>query len=174
MLKTKRLILRQFTLEDLEVLVKHRSDKTVMKYLGGIQKPKDVKKRLKDYSEFYEKNGYAFCAMIWRKTNEFIGVGGLQKSPSNRKSSNTGETEVGYTVEKRFWGKGIATECTLACLDFGFNTIGLKRIIALTHSENIASIRVLEKAGMKFEAETQNMNETWVQYVISKDEYIRD
>jgi RimJ/RimL family protein N-acetyltransferase len=169
MLKTERLILRRFTNLDLDSLHKHRSDKDVMKYLGGVQKIEQVAQRLRAYAEFYDNNGYAMCALIWRKTEEFIGVGGLQAS-----SRVAGETEVGYTIDKKFWGKGIATECTRACLDFGFNKIGLKKVIALTHQANTGSIRVLEKAGMKFEIKTENMGDIWVQYAIEQEEYARD
>ncbi len=166
MLETKRLLLRKFTSDDFQPLLHHRSDKDVMKYVGGTQSPEKIKEKLNLYSDFYKKNGYAFCAMIWRETDEFIGVGGLQQSEPSF------ETEVGYTVDKKFWGRGIATECTLGCLEFGFNKINLEKIIALTHSQNIGSIRVLEKAGMKFDKEVKNNNQNWFKYKLLKEEYV--
>jgi ribosomal-protein-alanine N-acetyltransferase len=164
-LETKRLILRKFTTDDFDELLEHRSDEEVMKFLGGVQGPEMIREKIELYSAAFERDGHAFCVMIWKETGGFIGVGGLQTSPE------TGETEVGYTVDKKFWGKGIATECTLACLEFGFETAGLKKMIARTHSENAGSIRVLEKAGMEFEKENKKKDGVWVQYKISKDEY---
>jgi ribosomal-protein-alanine N-acetyltransferase len=167
MLETKRLILRQFETDDVSELLRHRSDAEIMKYLGGTQNRATVKKRIKLYADFYQKHGYGFCAMIWRETGQFIGVGGIQIS------ATSGETEVGYTVDKEFWGRGIATECTIACLDYGFEKLELNKIVALTHPENIGSKRVLEKAGMSLEKETENMGETWLQYMVTKDKYAR-
>jgi RimJ/RimL family protein N-acetyltransferase len=168
MLETKRLRLRKFTFDDVEALFEHRSDGEVMKFLGGVQDLDTVKAKIKLYSDAFDRDGYAFCVMIWKETNEFIGVGGLQTSPE------TGETEVGYTVGKKFWGKGIATECTLGCLEFGFNKIGLQKIIARTHSENAGSIRVLEKAGMKFEKENEKKDGIWVQYALKRELKIKN
>lgn len=167
-IETERLTLRKFTTRDLPELIRHRSDKDVMEFLGGIQKPEVVQERLKVYAGFYEKNGYSMCAVFWKETGEFIGVGGLLESKTSK------GTEVGYTVDKKFWGKGIATECTKACLEFGFHKANLDKIIALTHPKNLASRRVLEKAGMNFEKNMENMGETWVQYAILREKYDRN
>jgi RimJ/RimL family protein N-acetyltransferase len=59
--------------------------------------------------------------------------------------------EVGYIFDQACWGRGYATEATRALLGFGFATLGLHRIAATCHPDNIGSARVLEKAGMAFE-----------------------
>jgi RimJ/RimL family protein N-acetyltransferase len=64
--------------------------------------------------------------------------------------SETNETEVGYLLSRDFWSKGYATESTRASLDYGFTTLGLQEIIGLTHPENTASQRVLQKCNMAF------------------------
>jgi ribosomal-protein-alanine N-acetyltransferase len=61
-----------------------------------------------------------------------------------------GETDLGYRFMQSAWGQGYATEAAIACLAFGFNTCQLSHIAAMAHQENLASIRVLEKAGMQF------------------------
>ncbi len=163
MLKTDRLLLRRFSNSDFPKVVKHRSDIRIMKYLGGIQSPEKVAERLKTYNDFFDINGYAMCAMIWRETGEFIGVGGLQKLLED------GETEVGYTVAHKFWNMGIATECTLACLRFGFENKGLNQIGAQTNLENTVSIHVLEKCGLTQQEISRNNGELWLKFLITKE-----
>jgi len=60
------------------------------------------------------------------------------------------ETEVGFLLDRPFWGKGYATEAALASLQFGFEHFSLDHIIALVHPDNLASRRVIEKCGMTY------------------------
>jgi len=59
--------------------------------------------------------------------------------------------ELGYWLAEPFWGKGVMTSAVIAISDYGFREFGLNRICALPYSYNLASMRVLEKAGFKFE-----------------------
>ena len=56
--------------------------------------------------------------------------------------------QIGWHVRRDLWGQGLATEAALACRDYGFDHLGLERLSALIHPENIASRRVAEKIGM--------------------------
>jgi [ribosomal protein S5]-alanine N-acetyltransferase len=62
-----------------------------------------------------------------------------------------GEVDLGYRLMAAYWGQGLATEASRACVNHGFQTLGLKRIIGLVDPENIRSVRVLEKSGLIFE-----------------------
>jgi ribosomal-protein-alanine N-acetyltransferase len=135
-------MIRPFADSDFAQLLRHRSNPEVMKYLGGVPSPEIVRTRLEFYIQHFRDHEFAMGAMIWKETGAFIGVGGLQLVEDGS------DVEVGYTVDKPFWGKGIATECTVSCLEHGFGKLGLKRIIARTESANLGSRRVLEKAGM--------------------------
>lgn len=79
------------------------------------------------------------------RRQEIIGWAGLQFLPE------LNEIEVGYLLDQPFWGKGYATEAARASLRFGFEHFGFPRMIALVHPENIASRRVIEKCGMRYE-----------------------
>jgi ribosomal-protein-alanine N-acetyltransferase len=73
-----------------------------------------------------------------------IGWSGLTFLPE------TEEVEVAYLLGQAFWGKGLATEAARACVQYGFENVGLESIVGIVHPENIASQRVMEKLGMSF------------------------
>lgn len=166
--ETDRLIIRRFTLEDLPKLVELRSEPEVYKYLGGkrLQNAEAIEKRLQFYIECYNKYGYGMCAAILKETGEMIGWSCLQPL------EETGETELGYGFAKEFWGRGFATECAKAWLDYGFKTANLERIVAVASPENTGSWRVMEKLGMKYETTEKHYGSECVFYAISKDEYL--
>lgn len=169
MLETERLLHRKFELDDLEKLIELRSDADVIKYLGGtkMQNPEAIAKRLQFYIDCYDKFGYGFCAMIWKETGEMIGWSGLQPL------EDTGETEVGYGMSKEFWGKGIGLETALGWLDYGFNKMGLERIVAIAQPENTGSWRIMEKCGMRYEKTEMHYGFECVFYAISREEFNR-
>ncbi|HVE57461.1 MAG TPA: GNAT family N-acetyltransferase [Pyrinomonadaceae bacterium] len=170
MLETERLIIRQFTFDDLDCLIELRSDEEVIKYIGKrkMQNPEAIEKRLRFYIDCYAKFGYGMCAMIWKETGEMIGWSGLQPL------EETGETEVGYGMIKRFWGKGIGYECARAWLEYGFETAGAQRIVAVAAPENKGSWRIMEKCGMKYERTDKHYGMECVFYGISKEEFLKN
>ena len=166
-LETKRHFMRRFTEDDLGFLLGHRTHEEIVKFLGGIdlQTPDFIKKRLNFYIGCYASHGFGMCAMHWKETGDIIGVAGLQPL------EKTGEIEVGYSIDKPFWGKGIATESARAWLEYGFGTQGLDRIVAVADPENGASIRVMKKLGMKYEKTSFSYGMKVVQYAISKEKF---
>ena len=169
MLETQRLLIRQFTPDDLDKLIELRSDEEVIKYLGGKNNhiPEAIAKRLKFYIACYEKFGYGMSSMIWKETGEMFGWSGLQPL------EETGEIEVGYGMIKEFWGKGIGFECALAWLKFGFETAGLERIVAVASPENKGSWRIMEKCGMKYEKTETHYGSECVFYAVTKVEFFK-
>ena len=168
MVETERLTFRKFVDDDLPLLVEQRSDPDVNKYLGGPkrQNAEALVTRMKFYMDCYEKFGVGMCPMIWKETGEMIGTAGLQPL------EDTGEIEVGYSIIKRYWGLGIGTEAARTWLEYGFNTMGLERIVAVAVVENAASRRIMEKLGMKFEKNEIHYDEECAFYGISKREFL--
>lgn len=169
MIETERLIIRQFTFDDLDCLIDLRSDEEVIRYIGKrkMQNPQAIEKRLRFYIECYEKYGYGMCAMHWKPTGEMIGWSGLQPL------EETGEIEVGYGMVKKFWGKGIGYECARAWLEYGFTQTNARRIVAVASPENVGSWRIMEKCGMKHEKTDEHYGMPCVFYSISKDEFLK-
>lgn len=167
MLETERLIIRKLTKGDLPWLIEMRTRPEVHKYLGGLklQNPDALTKRMNFYLECYEKFGFGQCAMEWKETGELIGCSGLQPL------EDTGEIEVGYSLMPEFWRMGIGYECAYAWLDYGFNTAGLERIVAVADHENTGSWRIMEKCGMRFESVQEHYGMPLVFYAVSREEF---
>jgi ribosomal-protein-alanine N-acetyltransferase len=168
MLETERLIIRKFAPEDLDKLIELRLDEEVNKYLGGtrLQNPEAIAKRLQFYMDCHEKFGFGMSAMIWKETGEMIGWSGLQPLET------TGEIEVGYGMAKEFWRRGIGLECARAWLEYGFNTVGLERIVAVAIPENTGSRRIMEKLGMTYYKTDISYGEKCVFYEIGREKFL--
>jgi RimJ/RimL family protein N-acetyltransferase len=90
----------------------------------------------------WEKYGYGNWGVLPVGEREIIGWAGLQYLPELH------ETEVGFLLDRPFWGKGYATQAAQASLKFGFDNFDLDHLIALVHPDNLASRRVIEKCGL--------------------------
>lgn len=169
MIETERLLHRKFTPDDLPKLIEIRSDPEVNRYLGGarMQNAEPITKRMDFYIECYEKFGFGVCAMLWKPTGEMIGASGLQPL------EDTGEIEVGYSLAKEFWRRGIGYESALGWLKYGFEDAGLERIVAVAQPENTGSWRIMEKLGMSFEKTETHYGLECRFYAITKDEFTR-
>ena len=147
--ETERLILRPFCLSDSVALNHVLGDAEVMRYGDGAQTPQQVDTWLRRCLETYQqKSGIGPWAVVEKPGTEAIGYCGLFYFPD---VGGQPETEVGYRLARRYWGQGYATEAVLAVRDYAFNTLGLSRLIAMIDPHNTASVRVAEKAGMRYE-----------------------
>ena len=148
-LTTDRLELRRFTWDDLDLLDRLQSDPKVMRYVGGTktraQTEAQLKTRILDYYEQYP--GLGMWATLERATGACIGTHLLNHIQ--------GETylQVGYVLFSQYWGRGYATEMTIALLRYGFTALALPSIFAITDLPNVASQHVLLKAGLERKGE---------------------
>ncbi|HET6266423.1 MAG TPA: GNAT family N-acetyltransferase [Acidobacteriota bacterium] len=145
--ETQRLLLRPFAATDLECLVRINSDPDVMQFIAnGRPWPEErTRLRLNAILNHWTRHGFGLWATIYKEENALIGFCGLQHL------EQTPEVEVGYRLDKKYWGKGLATEGAAASIQYGFEMLKLQRIVAVVHPNNRASRRVLEKCGMRFE-----------------------
>lgn len=144
--ETDRLILRLQTLADAPLLVELNSDPEVVRYTGdgSLANDGEARKLLQELVfpqwENYRMGRFA----VTLKDGTFLGWCGLKHFPQ------TDEVDLGYRLMKKFWGQGYATEASRAALDYGFTTLGLKRIIAKAMPDNKDSLKVMQKLGMNF------------------------
>jgi ribosomal-protein-alanine N-acetyltransferase len=150
MLQTRRLTLRQFTAQDLDALAALMSDAQFMRFSLGPFSREQTAAFLERMLAGYHDNVPSQFAVIGRAENKLIGYCGFFRQTVD----DAEEIEIGYRLDPKYWGQGLATEAARAVRDHGFNDLGLEHIISLIHPENVASRRVAEKNGMALEKET--------------------
>lgn len=148
-LQTPRLILRQFTPADAALIKDLNSDPEVVKYVHEptLQTNAEALKIIKNIILPQYKNNLGRWAIHLKENNMFIGWCGLKWIPERN------EMDLGYRLKQNAWGKGYATEAARHTLHYGFNELKIQEIIGRAHIENIASIKILKKIGMKFKKE---------------------
>ena len=148
-IETDRLLLRRFTLEDAPLLYDLNLDPEVIRYT--LDPLKDIDHARQVLAEVilpqYDLYNHGRWAVHTRTGIEFIGWCGLKARPERN------EIDLGYRFFKTTWGRGFATEAAKACIQYGFEKLNLDRIIGRAMPQNIASLKVLEKCGMKFVCE---------------------
>lgn len=150
-LETERLILRPFTMADLNA---HQAavygDSLVTQYLpgGAPWALHETATLLAYWIEHQERHGFAPWAVIEKQSGAHLGHCGLMHIPR----APDGAVELMYALAKPAWGVGYASEAAAASIRFGFETVGLDEIIAVAIPENESSRRVMEKIGMHYAA----------------------
>ena len=160
-LETERLILRQFTTDDVDNLVALDSDVDVMRFInGGVPSTYQeiAAKFLPDVLSYYDKyDNLGFWAIVKKSSPEFIGWVVLRPESRFRLAKIFGVAddalELGYRLHKISWGKGYATEASLAVIKQVCNSNKYKKIVAWALPENTASINVMQKLGMTLQQE---------------------
>ncbi|MBA3506913.1 MAG: GNAT family N-acetyltransferase [Betaproteobacteria bacterium] len=143
-LQTLRLELREFVPADVDDLYRLDSDPRVVKYLGGEPLSREeVEANLRRIRIGYRANyGLGIWRAARRDSGAFIGWFCLKYMPKST------DVEVGYRLVPEAWGQGFATEGAQALVAYGFDDLGLYKIVGVTHRDNRASQRVLVKAGL--------------------------
>lgn len=159
-LETPRLILRQFTYDDVNNLVALDSDPDVMRYInGGIaSSPEAIADKFLPYAmSYYERDEcLGFWAMVEKQSQEFMGWIFLRPEVDfellqQLDLAESDAVELGYRIRQQNWGKGYTTEAARALIDKSFTESAIAKIVAWALIENEASTRVMEKVGLKLE-----------------------
>lgn len=151
-IETARLRLRPFREGDVAAYAAIRAKPEVVRFLpGGAEsaaRAHEIANRtVTGFAQLWRGDpGYGPWAVTERSSGRLIGHLGLRQLPEL-----AGETEVLYLLDSSAWGRGYATEGAAAARDYGFGALGLARLIALALPDNAASLRVLEKIGMRRE-----------------------
>jgi [ribosomal protein S5]-alanine N-acetyltransferase len=166
MLETERLFLRRFTENDIDSVFAMRSNRDVMRFIREPQTDRaEAEGWVKLVSSRWETEKIGFCAVIEKSSNQFAGWCGLWRL------KETGETEIGYALVRDFRGRGYASEASEAFLIYGFETLNLKEIVAVTRPENRASRRVMERLGMTYDYTGKFYDRDLVHYSTTKEEF---
>ncbi len=146
MLNAERLTLAPTTYSDLEIYTKLLSDAEVTRYLpsGKPYTKQQIQNHLENREKHWEKYGFGtFTIFEASQSKNGLGYVGIEESP------DPNIFEVRYAILPEVQGRGIAYEATRACMSFTFQSSKLSKIYGVAVNENYASIKVMEKIGMK-------------------------
>jgi RimJ/RimL family protein N-acetyltransferase len=150
-LETERLTLRRLLPGDLERLFALYSDPEIRRYFPeGTLTHEETREELEWFLDGHPRRPeLGLWATIHRPTGDFIGRCGLLPWTIDGRD----EVEVAYLLDRAYWGQGLASEAGRAIVRYGFERLGLSRLICMIDPENQASINVARSIGMRFERE---------------------
>jgi len=148
---TRRLLIRNFTDDDLDTLLAYRNDLEVAKYQGwsvpySREKGEALIAEMKDV-QILQQGQWQQLALEIIETGEMIGDIGIRIYNNDAR-----QALIGFTIASNHWRKGYATESITAVLNHLFNEIDLHRVVAECDTRNVASWKTLEKLGFRREA----------------------
>ena len=162
MITTERLRLRPLTGADTDWWVRLHADEEVSRFVGAYTR-EQAAARLHDIQQQWTERGHGLCAVELRSTGQVIGRSGLNWW------QQFDETEIGWTFARAHWGHGYATEAAQAVLAWGFGTLGLKRITAMIHHGNSASVAVAQRLGFTRLREDTVLGRPCIVYALDHD-----
>lgn len=147
-LETERLTLQRFSRDDAPFILELVNDPSFVRNIGdrGVRTLEDAGRYIETGpAASYARNGFGLWLVSLKETGESIGMCGLIQRDALQ------DVDIGYAFLPKFWGRGYAVESARAVREYGKNTVGLTRLVAIVNPDNAASIRVLGRIGMTFE-----------------------
>ena len=142
------------------------SDPAVMATLGGVWSEETARTKLDWNIRQWEENGHGLWLFFLKDKGEFVGRCGIRRMTVN----GALESELGYTVVPRLWGRGLAPEMGAKALDVAFGAFKYPSIVAFTLTTNKRSERVMQKLGFAFEARIEHSGQPHVLYRLKNPE----
>lgn len=147
-IETERLILRPFQTQDLDSLALICNDPLVMQYIGDgrILDREGTQHLLTWIMTRHAKCGFGLLAITLKETHQLLGFCGLFEQTVDEAN----HIELGYRLDRAFWGRGIASEAAKAVKDYSHITLHIPYLISIIHQKNVASKKVAQKIGMHY------------------------
>jgi ribosomal-protein-alanine N-acetyltransferase len=147
-IETPRLLLRPWSPDDAEVAFTFYTDPEVMRFLNGViyHTVDEIRTHIILRPMAHDAlHGFTMWATVEKETGRLLGACGLKFLEGGM------DIEVGYHFARAAWGRGYATEGATAAVRYGFERLGLRRIVGVVNPANVASQRVLEKIGLTYQ-----------------------
>ncbi len=144
---TNRLTLRPLSLADTDKMAKINADPVVMAHFPAPMTHSQTAAFMERVATHWETNSFGLCALEVRETGAFIGFTGLTIPPYQTPASPC--TEIGWRLAAAAWGKGYGVEAAQACLEWGFEALGLLEIVSFTSTTNTRSSALMQRLGMR-------------------------
>ena len=146
-IETNRLYLRQWQKMDLEPFSKMNSDKDVMEYFPKLLSKEESDAMASKCQSLIEERGWGIWAVSLKDSGAFIGFVGLHQPQYDFPFNPC--IEIGWRLDKEFWGYGYATEAANAALKFAFEELELNEVVSFTSKINKRSQLVMQRLKMK-------------------------
>lgn len=147
-LETERLMFRPHVLADLEPWCAMEADAEVRRYVGGHPRTRgEAETRFKERALPPVEGRLGVWATVLKSENKYIGRCGVYPHFGPDHKALPGEGTLAYYIASPYWRRGLATEAAVAFVNFGFNKLQLKRLVATVQAGNDASVHILEKLG---------------------------
>lgn len=157
LINTPRLAIRPLEPADFHDVYSLLSDPKVMQFIGNGKKTEDEARILFNKLIHHQETfGFSSGKITEIDSGKFVGCGGLFHLALDHANP---DIEVSYFLRTAFWCKGYAKEIAKNCLDWGFKNLDLKKIVGVTHPNNISSQHVLQKVGMIPKGESIYLNQ---------------
>lgn len=161
-IETERLILREYSIDDWQDVLEYQSQPDYLRFYDWSERDEQSVKEF--VGQFISAQAEALrikyqFAVTLSETGRLIGSAGIRKE-----KQEAVEGEIGVELNPAYWGKGYAAEAIRAVMRFGFDDLGLHRIWVKIISENIRSVRLVERVGMRLEGrlrENEWFKERW-------------
>lgn len=174
-IETERLIMRDILETDVDGMFELDSDPLVHKYLGNnpIKSRKKAAEIIQFIKQQYKNLSIGRFAAIEKSSGDFIGWTGLKFNTGEKEALN-GKTDfydIGFRFIPRYWGKGYATESSMAAINFGFSELNIETMCGAAEKGNMASNKILKKIGLKFVNEFTYENVPCNWYELKRNDY---
>jgi RimJ/RimL family protein N-acetyltransferase len=157
---TARLDASRLQPDDFSIVHRMHQDHEVMKTLGGIRSEGKTRVYLRTNLEHWDRYGYGLWILRERRDQRFVGRSAIRHVELDGKD----EIEVGYALMRQYWGRGLATEVAREMIKLAFSSLRITDLVAFTLRENVASRRVMEKAGGIYERDIVHADQPHVLY----------
>jgi RimJ/RimL family protein N-acetyltransferase len=148
-LESARLLLRQWSDEDLPEFAAMCADPQVMRYFPAPLSRLECAALIGRIRGHFAEHGFGLWALERKDTGAFIGLTGLLNVGFD--AAFTPAVEIGWRLAREHWGLGYASEAAWTALRCGFDRLGLKEVVAFTPLSNLPSQKVMQAIGMQYD-----------------------
>lgn len=165
--ETARLAARRIGVEHLPLLERMHGDACVMASIGGVRSSDETRKYLEENVDHWVRYGYGLWVLFNAAGDSFAGRGGIRQVvvPGGE------ETEIAYAFMSEYWRRGLASELAHHLVTIAFENLDIASLVAFTWTSNIASERVMQKLGLRYDRHFDYRGRRHVQYRVRREDW---
>jgi RimJ/RimL family protein N-acetyltransferase len=164
--ETERLRAYRLQPEHFALLLAMHRDEVTMASLGGVRSEEQTRDYMERFLAHWEENGFGMW-LLYDREQHFVGRGALRRMELDGQV----EVEAGCALLAPFWNKGLASEMVRALVELAFVRLGLPNVVGFALPSNVASIRILQKLGFRYEKEIVHAGRRHVLYRLTREEF---